>query len=241
MSSIKQSIRSALRGLGVEVHRFNPAANKTARLIASLSYCSIDTVLDIGANEGQFAQELRTGGYRETIVSFEPMADAHSKLLVRSQGDSKWHVAARAAIGAGHGTVELNVAGNSVSSSVLPMLEARSKAAPDSVYRAKEPVALMPLDEAAIPFVKNSNNILLKIDTQGYEWQVLDGAADLMTRSRAVLIELSLLPLYEGQRLWMDYINRLEAAGLTLWALEPAFVDSESGRTMQLDGLFIRI
>lgn len=181
------------------------------------------------------------GGYRETIVSFEPLADAHRKLLARSQGDSKWHVATRAAIGAGRGTVELNVAGNSVSSSVLPMLEAHSKAAPDSVYSAKEPVALMPLDEAAIPFVKNSNNILLKIDTQGYEWQVLDGAADLMTRSRAVLIELSLLPLYEGQRLWMDYINRLETAGLTLWALEPAFVDSQSGRTMQLDGLFIRI
>jgi hypothetical protein len=80
----------------------------------------------------------------------------------------------------------------------------------------------------------------LKIDTQGYEWQVLDGAPDLLARSSAVLIELSLVPLYEGQHLWHECIARLEAAGLALWALEPVFVDPETGRTLQLDGLFLR-
>ena len=240
MNSVKRSIKSALRHLGIEVHRFNPTASKNARLMASLNHCDIDTVLDIGANEGQFGEELRAGGYKGTIVSFEPMADAHGKLLARSQGDSKWHVAGRAAIGAGHGTVELNVAGNSVSSSVLPMLETHSNAAPESVYSSRESVPMVPLDEAAIPFLKESGNILLKIDTQGYEWQVLDGSSELLERSHAVLIELSMLPLYEGQRLWLDCVARLEAAGLTLWALEPVFVDSKSGRTLQLDGLFIR-
>lgn len=241
MNSLKRTIKGTLRGLGIEVHRFNPAASKIARLIASLNYCTIDTVLDIGANEGQFGEELRAGGYRGTIVSFEPMSDAHVKLLARSQGDPKWHVASRSAIGAGHGTVELNVAGNSVSSSILPMLEAHSKAAPDSVYSTKESVPLKPLDEAAKPFLQEAGNILLKIDTQGYEWQVLDGAPELLARSRAVLLELSLLPLYEGQRLWQECITRLQAAGLTLWALEPVFVDSQSGRTLQLDGLFIKV
>ena len=241
MNLLKRSIKSLLRGLGLELHRFNPDSSKIARMVASLNFCDIDTVLDIGANEGQFGEELRAGGYTGNIVSFEPMAQAHGKLLLHSQGDLKWKVAARAAIGAGHGSVELNVAKNSVSSSVLPMLAAHSNAAPESAYGSKESAPLRPLDEAAAPYLVNSGNILLKIDTQGYEWHVLDGASELLSRSRAVLIELSLVPLYEGQHLWIDCKARLEAAGFTLWALEPVFVDPKNGRTLQMDGLFIRM
>ena len=62
-------------------------------------------VLDIGANEGQFGEELRAGGYKGGMVSFEPMADAHNKLLLRSRSDTQWQVAARSAIGADRGTI----------------------------------------------------------------------------------------------------------------------------------------
>ena len=99
---------------------------------------------------------------------------------------------------------------------------------------------LLSLDEAAAPFINVADSILLKIDTQGYEWQVLDGAPNLIAKARAVLIELSMVQLYENQHLWLECVARLETAGFTLWALEPVFVDLKNGRTLQMDGFFVR-
>ena len=240
MYILKRTIKHTLRSLGLELHRFSPASSKIARLMACLDHCGINMVLDIGANEGQFGEELRTGGYKGGFVSFEPMAQAHSKLLLRSQSDPKWQAASRVAIGADRGTVQLNVSGNLVSSSVLPMLAAHVNAAPESAYRSQETVPLLTLDDAAAPFINEADTILLKIDTQGYEWQVLDGAPHLIDKARAILIELSLVQLYENQHLWLEYVARLESAGFTLWALEPVFVDLKNGRTLQMDGFFFR-
>ena len=168
------------------------------------------------------------------------MAEAHSTLCLRSQSDPKWQAAARVAIGADRGTIELNVSANSVSSSVLPMLAAHMNAAPESAYSSQETVPLLSLDEAAAPFINVADSILLKIDTQGYEWQVLDGAPNLIAKARGVLIELSMVQLYENQHLWLECVARLESAGFTLWALEPVFVDLKNGRTLQMDGFFVR-
>lgn len=241
MSEFKRYVKSVLRGLGWEVHRFHPESSKVARLVAALQHFNIDAVVDVGANEGQFGEELRQGGYAGGIVSFEPMLDAHQKLLLKSRGDSRWQVHSRCALGATSGEVELNIAANSVSSSILPMLETHRNAAPNSAYNRKETVPLFPLDQVVEPYIKDARSVLLKIDTQGYEWAVLDGAAKTLQGVKGVLMELSLLPLYEGQQLWGECIRRLEAAGFTLWAVEPVFVDSEQGRTLQLDGLFFKV
>jgi len=85
MNSLKQTIKHTLRSLGLELHRFSPASSKSARLMACLDHCGINMVLDIGANEGQFGEELRAGGYKGGMVSFEPMAEAHNKLLLCSE------------------------------------------------------------------------------------------------------------------------------------------------------------
>lgn len=238
---LKKLVRKTLRRFGLEIHRFNSSATRNGRLMAAIDSWNINTVLDVGANEGQFGNELRSGGYTGRIVSFEPMTEAHRKLVSRSEIDPCWSVAARVALGQSRSVVELNVAGNSVSSSVLPMLEAHRRAAPASAYTAKEAVQMLPLDEAAAPFLLDEfDKILLKIDTQGYEWSVLDGSPKILSRAHAVLIELSIIPLYEGQYLWRDCISRLEALGFTLWALEPVFIDESNGKTLQMDGLFMR-
>jgi hypothetical protein len=57
---------------------------------------------------------------------------------------------------------------------------------------------------------------------------------------RGIQIELSLVPLYESQRLWRECLERLEEEGFVLWALQPAFVDPATGRVLQCDGLFFR-
>jgi hypothetical protein len=96
------------------------------------------------------------------------------------------------------------------------------------------------LDDIAGQYLKDARAPFLKIDSQGFEWHVLDGARDILPRIKGILVELSLVPLYDGQHLWRDVIDRLEAEGFTLWAFKPVFSDYKQGRTLQLDGIFYR-
>jgi hypothetical protein len=96
------------------------------------------------------------------------------------------------------------------------------------------------LDVAAMGHVRDGSRVLLKIDTQGYELEVLRGAPAMLARASAVQIEMSLAPLYEGQLLMRDLWQVLEDAGFELWTLVPVFVDPGSGRLLQVDAAFFR-
>lgn len=210
-------------------------------LVSSLRKFEIDLVLDVGANKGQFASEIRHCGYAGRIVSFEPLSQAHGQLLQSSTGDSMWDAHPRCALGDHNGKIEINIAGNSFSSSILPMLELHRSVAPESAYQGKEIVPITTLDDVAGQYLNDARATFLKIDTQGVEWQVLDGARDTLPHIKGILVELSLVPLYEGQHLWREVIDRLEAEGFTLWAFMPEFSDQVSGRSLQVDGIFYRI
>jgi FkbM family methyltransferase len=240
LSSVKQGVKQLLHAAGIEAHRFHPDISPLARLMAALRHFNIDLVIDIGANEGQFAKEIRAGGYSGRIVSFEPLSAAHGRLLQESNSDSAWQVHPRCALGDRSGEIELNISGNSVSSSILPMLTSHSSAAPESAYLGHEATPLITLDAVASPYLEGAQAPFLKIDTQGYEWYVLDGAIATLPKARGIQVELSLIPLYEGQHLWRDVVDRLEAEGFTLWAFKPVFSDPVSGRTLQVDGIFSR-
>jgi FkbM family methyltransferase len=240
LSSLKQGMKQLLNAAGIEARRFHPDTSPLARLMAALRAFDIDLVIDVGANEGQFAKELRAGGYSGRIVSFEPLTAAHRRLLQVSNSDSAWHVQPRCALGDRFGEIELNISGNSVSSSILPMLTSHSSAAPESVYLGHESAPLITLDSVAPLYLEGTRSPFLKIDTQGYEWHVLDGALATLPKVRGIQLELSLVPLYEGQRLWRECIERLEAEGFVFWALHAVFVDPANGRTLQWDGLFFR-
>jgi len=232
----------ALRKLGLEVHRYVPPvpSKETQQIISSLQKFDIDLVLDVGANKGQFASEIRHWGYTGKIVSFEPLSQAHGELLQSSAADPMWEAYPRCALGDHIGEVEINIAGNSYSSSILPMLESHRSAAPQSAYQGKEVVPIKTLDVVAGQYLKDARAAFLKIDTQGFEWQVLDGARETLPHIKGILVEMTLVPLYEGQHLWREVIDRLEAEGFTLWTFKPEFSDSATGRTLQVDGIFYR-
>lgn len=246
MGFAKESVRSILRNVfGLEVRKFKnllPSASQLSaqQIVSSLQKFEIDLVLDVGANKGQFASEIRQYGYAGRIVSFEPLSSAHSMLLKASEGDFMWTSYARCALGDHNGEVEINIAGNSESSSILPMLESHLSAAPESAYQGKETVPLKTLDAVAAQYLKDARAPFLKIDTQGFEWQVLDGARETLPHIKGILVELSLVPLYDGQHLWREVMDRLDAEGFTLWAFKPVFSDLKQGRTLQVDGVFFR-
>ncbi len=233
-------IRNLLRKAGIEAYRYTVHTSSGAQLDRLLQYCSIDLVLDVGANYGHYATELRAHGYSGRIVSFEPLATAHAKLQEAACGDATWNVAPRMALGEVDGEISIHVAGNSLSSSILDMLPLHEQAAPGSAYVARETVPLKRLDHVAGDFLKGSHRALLKIDTQGYEDRVLTGAQGMLDRVVAIQSELSLAPLYAGQLLFDEMRSNIEAMGFVLFAIFPGYVHERTGQTLQIDGFFIR-
>ena len=237
---IKRAVKRLFRRIGYEVHRFRPPVSRLAHVGQILEATRIDLVLDVGANEGQFAQELIELGYRRELISFEQLADPCLHLIANAGSFLQWRVAERMALGNADGEIVINVAANSASSSALPMLDEHVRAAPESAIAGMETVPLRRLDSIADQYVPRDRQILLKIDTQGYEGRVLDGASGIMDRITAVQLELSLVPLYAGQSLFHELVEKMRVMGFVLWAVWPVFIDPVSGRTLQLDGIFVR-
>lgn len=232
-------MRAFANRFGVDIHRHRPETSEAGRLRAMLAKHRVDVVLDIGANVGQFAKRLRAAGYRDRIVSFEPLPEAHAELLKASARDELWEVAPRSAIADSAGQAILNVAGNSVSSSLSTMHAAHAEAAPTSRYVRAETVATERLDTAAKAYVAGAS-AFIKIDTQGHEHRVLDGATGIMEAVRGVQLELSFVPLYGGQVLFDELYGRLRSQGYSPWAVWPGLCDHRTGRMLQVDAVFFR-
>lgn len=233
-------VKTLIRPLGFDIIRFCPDSSDAAKLAAVIRHLRTDLVLDVGANEGQYGSILRALGYRGRVVSFEPLSSAHAHLLRTAEGDSAWTIHPRAAIGDCDGQITINIAGNNVSSSVLPMLAMHANAAPESRYIGSESAPLFRLDTVAPAYMDGAASVFLKIDTQGFEAAVLRGADGLLQHCNAVQLEMSLVPLYEGQELWQYFLKELTARGMQLWTVLPGFVAADTGRTLQLDAIFVR-
>lgn len=237
---MRDQIRNFLRKAGFELYRYSVQTSAGAQLRRLIEHCHIDLVLDVGANAGHYAAELRAHGYTGQIVSFEPLASAHALLKIAAHGDPGWHVPPRMAIGDSDGEIKIHVAGNSLSSSILEMLPEHERAAPGSAYVASETVPLKRLDGVAGEFLSDFRNVLLKIDTQGYEEHVLMGAKGILDRVSAIQVELSLVPLYSDQLLFDEMRKNIQAMGFVLFAVFPGYVHEQTGQTLQLDGFFLR-
>jgi FkbM family methyltransferase len=199
----------------------------------------IDLVLDVGASRGYYALTLRAAGYRGSIVSFEPLPGSFAALEQHSQGDPSWTLE-RVALGNADGEAIIHVAGNAVSSSLLPMAARHLSAAPEAGYVADERVRVARLDSVASTYVAETTRAYLKMDVQGYEDQVLLGATETLSRVVFIESELSLCHLYGGQMLCADIIKLLAELDFELVAVEDAFVEAATGRTLQIDGIFAR-
>lgn len=237
---MQQKIRKILRNkLGVEIKKINLINSELARLQYFLHNHHIDLILDIGASTGGYGRLVRELGFTGRIVSFEPLTHSYSKLKKSTHSDSLWEVAPRTAVGNMDGEIKINIASNSSSSSVLSMLDSHLNAAPGSKYYESEIVQVSKLDTIAPDYIHSSQSILLKIDVQGYEKPVLEGAEKILEKIKAIQVEMSLIPLYQDQILWIDMIQYLESLGYQLYNFRPVLTDS-SGRLLQIDGFFIK-
>jgi len=234
---VKYRIKSVLRGciqrVGFDVTHHIPLAR-------ALKANGITAVFDIGANKGQFGSELRRDGYRGKIVSFEPMVAAHAVLSRRARGDKLWHIHERCAIGAHDDSTMINVSKNSGSSSILPILAEHTSNAPDSVYIYKEAVQQIRLDNVFRKYVDPQERFFLKIDTQGYEKEVMDGATEALKSVTGLQMEISFFELYENQPNYKFFLDWAEANDFYIWSIHDGFSNLVVSKTLQADICFFR-
>jgi FkbM family methyltransferase len=208
-------------------------------LLALIERYGVDEVLDVGANQGQFAAKLRLLGYRGRIVSFEPVSAAFERLRARAAHDRSWDVV-HTAVGDARGEAEIHVTANTALSSMLSPSEEFADRDPDAAVVYSERVPVDTLD--ALVDAGARGHTVIKIDAQGSEASILDGARRVLDGCAGVELELSLrTPFYEGEGSADELRARLEAHGLTEVVLNPLSHTLRWGDLVQADAIFWRL
>lgn len=218
---------------GFEIRR-HPAVRRQRMFAAR----GVDLVLDVGAATGLYGKELRQFGYPGRIVSFEPLPSPYAALSEKASADTAW-TARNHALGDEAGTATINVASNSASSSMLPMEDAHVEAEPSVTYVGQETIRVERLDDVAAEVVRPGETVFLKIDTQGFERQVLAGGSKTVEGVVGIQLELSFVPLYAGGMLVDEAVAAMYDAGFHLEVIEQGWA-APSGQMLQADGIFFR-
>lgn len=190
--------------------------------------------LDVGANIGQTGNELRDLGYTGRIVSFEPQRKAYSKLYEVATLDPKWD-AFNYGLGNRNAMNRLNISGLDASSSFLQFTENAIANLPDLVYVDSEMVETKRLDSVYTEICGKSKCVFLKIDTQGYESQVLEGCGETIANIVGLQLELSIVPQYAGEFLAEDMIKLIRGFGFTPYWFLPGHRNRYTSQLYQMD------
>ncbi|MEM1116505.1 MAG: FkbM family methyltransferase [Bacteroidota bacterium] len=228
--SLVGRLHDVIRRLGYEV-----TPHPLARLVDGYRP---DVIVDVGANRGQFGQEIRRRGYRGRIVSFEPHPGAFRDLEAAASGDRCWEVR-NEALGDAEGMLDLHLGEKDYTSSLLAPSDALRQYA-DVEFVGTKAVPVRRLDAVFEGVWQHGERVALKVDTQGYERAVIAGAARALEHVEAVLLELSFVPLYESEPPAEVVVAQLREAGFVPAYLTPAFTEAGSRRWLQADVLFFR-
>jgi FkbM family methyltransferase len=230
-----KAVNKVFRRLGVQLVQWELTVR--ARRVMLLQSQNVSQLIDIGANEGQYARDLRDSGYRGHIISCEPIQALYEAATSAAVSDPLWDVH-RVAIGAAVGEAEIGVAGLDLYSSLLQPTSAMVAADARATAVRTEVVPTTTLDE----FVRehcSDESLAVKIDAQGAESMILDGGVETLRRARILELELSPVPLYEGEVGLCETVARLEAAAYVLALVENVSL-APGGRTLQVNGIFVR-
>jgi FkbM family methyltransferase len=217
-----------------------PHKTRAGKIVLTLNAHGINTVLDIGANVGQTGKELRAHGYKGRIVSFEPVPSAHAMLTAAAAKDPLWEVAPRTAVGAEAGEVTLHESESSDMSSVRAPEADLMTALPKTNVVASHPTPVCTVAQIVAQYCTPADRVFVKVDTQGYEKQVLDGFGDAWPRIAGIQMEMSLFSLYSGEALFMELTKRIMDEGFEPHLMLETTFSRALNRQLQVDGVFYR-
>jgi FkbM family methyltransferase len=197
-------------------------------------------VFDVGANEGQFAQELIAFRPKTKIVSFEPVSAAHTSLLKNARRCPNWTVAERMALGELRAESTIYVTRNSQCSSLRPAAENVSRLEPDFALSETEVVPVDRFDNVCRQFIDAQSKIYLKIDVQGGEKDVFAGSVGVRHQIVGIQVEISFHEIYAGQSTGFGLVDDIVSAGFDIYGISNGWRHAKTGKLLQADIFFIR-
>ncbi|HXR36327.1 MAG TPA: FkbM family methyltransferase [Candidatus Binataceae bacterium] len=199
---------------------------------------SAKTVIDVGANVGQFAIAAAMLFPDARIYSFEPHPGCFEH-LVKNAARLPRIKPIQAALGERAGVAQLRINSHSHSSSLMPLAQAHRQAFPSAVEVQTLGVRQTTLD-AVFGAIELETPVLLKLDVQGYEAQAVRGGREMLKRVQWMVSEASLKPMYEGEVLFMGLVRLMEDEGFSFSRPVGFLNDPQTGEILQLDALFTR-
>ena len=226
------------RRLGLDIRWHVP--RPVHALSTLLDLYGVDTVFDIGANAGNSGQYLRNIGFGGRIVSFEPVSDVYRQLAARAAGDPLW-ICENIALGDEAGDRRIHISGaGGISSSLLAGTGHLEAVEPELRTVGTESVRVETLRSMVERHYPHGSRLFLKIDAQGYEKRILDGAGSQLEKVVGMRIELSLVRSYEEAPLMAEMLPYLAALGYRLCGIEEAWSNRATQEVYEVDAILFR-
>lgn len=226
-------LRKILWKAGYDFHKHRPEPDH----LVWLSKAGIKTVLDIGANTGQFAEDIRAALPDAQIYSFEPLKDCYESLVAARKDDKKFK-AFPYALGDKNEQTLIHRSSSSASSSLRTMSQQHKDLYPHTKDSTDETIEVRRLDDVS-ELNTVEKEILVKIDVQGFEDKVIAGGNLFIKKAKVLIVETAYTSLYEKQPLFADIYKQLTELGfLYKGALHQKF--DANGGVLYEDSLFVR-
>ena len=197
------------------------------------------TLVDIGASEGDFVGNFcRFCGVRKALlVEIQP---SRCEQLRRRFPQPSFHIVCAAA-GHREEDAEIDILAWDYSTSLLKIKREDLNAVGTNDYSVRERIKtkVRPLDRVCVETGFMEQIDLLKLDVQGAEGMVLEGARETLRRVHSVWTEVSFRPLYEGSITFPAIYDLFRTEGFHLAGLEDAYRAAD-GELLQADALFVR-
>ena len=225
-------IKKILRSFGYDIRKYHPLYDTV------LKHHNIKTILDIGANDGHWSQEMRTLFPEAQIYAFEPLKDCFERMSKRLAGDACFS-GFNVGLGDTDGTTEIERSSFHPSTSMLQMSSLHKELYPKSRDLTPERIALRRLDSFERELTL-SPDILIKMDVQGFEDKVIAGGSETIKKARVVIAETAFVSLYENQPLFGEIHDLMRELGFNYCGNCGEHFSSKTGERIYEDSIFVR-
>lgn len=209
-------------------------------VLKNLLLNEVEVLFDVGANIGQSVHHYRSMGYSGKIISYEPIKEIYQTLISNYSDDPDF-------IGINMGLSDVKgkdnifiTANGAVASSLLPMTDIVKKNAPAQSVLAKEEVDISTLEEQFQLHYPQGKNAFLKLDVQGLESQVIDGAGSCLDQIIGMKVETAVVENYKGEKLLYDLVPEIMEKGFRVSEISPGFRSLDQKELLQVDVFFIK-
>ncbi len=199
----------------------------------------IQTILDVGAHQGEFARRIHQLLPDAKLVSFEPLTGPF-QILKANLEQIPGARAIQCALGDRPGRMTIHRNEFAPSSSLLVMTDVHKKAFDFAVKQDQEEIEVRRLSDVARE-LEILEPLMIKLDVQGFEDKVILGGEDIVARAKLMIIETSFDQLYEGQPLFDDIYRMLKERGFTYAGNFEQLASPVDGRILQADAIFVRV